>query len=368
MPVHSGTYRVDWGDGSAQSSIPGVKPNIPIHPTHQYAAPGSYDIIVTGPPHLVATVTITVVAATPGTSGEVASYYLKTESDGEPLEEARPFPLYLLSKCRTVGAWGEAKARAERVFANAEGKAVEAQIIPDILDEADDLTPPSGAVDIVDGLGILERFAGAWYNGRPTVIMPRQVGTLLSSRDAIDRYGDHLETKQGSLVASATGWNGDYDTATDTAYMLITGLVMVRRGPTFSTEPQLVRQPVTNNEFRVLVERQYAVSWECFAAKVKVLVQPCCPVNVTVSEPAPRAPAPATMHVAELVGPGNWVVPANTTQVGVTVQAGSVEINGQDLTAPFSASWDADSTFIIGGTLSLTDPADKALVTWVTQP
>ncbi len=161
-----------------------------------------------------------------------------------------------------------------------EGRAMEEGFAEATFAGATDLTPSGTAVDIVDGLAILEEYAATVYGGNPVIHVPRGVGTRLFARHAIVRGARTLETGLGSLVAAGAGYadiTGPSDPATGATWMFATGTVLVHRGAIKDTDPAMILGTQPNiNEWWSLVERVYNVGVECFVAAVEVTATACC--------------------------------------------------------------------------------------------
>lgn len=271
----AGTYTVNWGDGSSGTfTAPGSL-------AHTYAADGRYTIVVTGPGGYYSTITQQVTNGTVvGATGMPVSGSGKTTVDGVPIVTGHPFNVYNLQSCRAVGQIGESRARAERSLTLGEGRAVEAAMQTLIAPAAVDITPAGTAVDIGDGLAILEQYAGHNYGGAATFHMTRAMATILAGRYLIDKDSGRLETVLGSLVAAGGGYTGAAGPSAPAAgagWMFATGTVVLRRGRVFSTDPTLGRSGSGYlNDFSTLAERPYVGSWECFAVGVEVKGGTCC--------------------------------------------------------------------------------------------
>lgn len=271
----SGTgYYIDWGSAQFDNdvSLDGQ--------TNTYAAAGTYTVHVTRPATgYRATVVITVNNAS--TSGPFAATaeFVKIDSDGIPVIEGAPFAVYHMQRCRTIGSYSDAQARARRSLELGEGRAVEAVMEARFAADTVDITPVAGTpIDIVNGLGMLEGYAASFYGGVSTIHMPRRIATMLASRGSVLRIGDHLETVLGSKVVAGAGYAGAGITglAADAGavFMFVTGTVLLRQGTIIESGPQMM---FPKNEYRALAERPYVGSWECICAAVQVNASSCCP-------------------------------------------------------------------------------------------
>lgn len=137
-----------------------------------------------------------------------------------------------------------------------------------------DLTPAGGAVEPEVGLAILEGHAGANYAGVPTLHIPRTIGSLLFSDDALVSEGGKAYSKIGSKAALGSGYeypnNGPAGTAPAAGelWMFATGEVLVARGALTSE----TAMDTTNNDIYALAERPYVAAIDCYASAVRVTV------------------------------------------------------------------------------------------------
>lgn len=197
--------------------------------------------------------------------------------DGINLVEGIPFSVYHLLQCKAVGVESRIAARARTGLMGGEGRAVESVLAHQMaIDVASvDLTPtPGTAVHPVDGLGILEAWAGSNYGGAPTIHSPRNLTTLLGSYHTVSREGRGLETLQGSKVASGAGyvdWQGPGATTAgaNKTWLYVTGTVMARRSPVIEVRPQITTNPA-DNIVQALAFRPYVLTRECITGAVLV--------------------------------------------------------------------------------------------------
>ena len=211
---------------------------------------------------------------------------------GIPLVEGDPFNLFSLFTCNIVGV-GEARMRdlAVESLRTGEQRALE-QKVAGFLPRAAGAVDLSGddPVHVIDGLAALEAYAAANYGGVPTIHVPRGVGTVLGSLGGHMRVANHLETRQGALVASGGGYGslagpptdledveGTIQDASDgEAWLYVTGTVVVRRAPQPAVTPLVMNRVVeddttaASNDGLVLASRAYVATWECVTAAIKV--------------------------------------------------------------------------------------------------
>lgn len=219
---------------------------------------------------------------------------------GIPLIEGDPFNLYTLFRCNPVGLGAEGlRAKAGESLRNGESRAIEhavADRLP-LTVGAVDLTPVGGAVHPVDGLALLEGYAARYYGGTPVLHVPRSITTILGAFGGARREtggpvsGLHLETLQGSLVASGGGYYEMAGPPTDAedpetiqapgegeAWLYVTGTVVIRRASTVQATPLAMSRftagdgdsLAATNDALVLAVRPYVATWECLTAAVLV--------------------------------------------------------------------------------------------------
>ena len=187
-----------------------------------------------------------------------------------------PFIVYTMIKCRTVGQYSAAASQAEQSLLRGETIGVEeafAAYIDNAGLGATNLTPAGGGVPVKVGLSILEQAAGAATGNQPTIHMARNIATLLFADNVLERSGNRLETKLGSLVAAGGGYGGLLGpsaaaAAAGNSWMWITGPVSLIRGAVIAPD----RVPFDMiNEFYALAERGYAAAIDtCVLAAVQV--------------------------------------------------------------------------------------------------
>jgi hypothetical protein len=191
--------------------------------------------------------------------------------------------------CKMVGFDPTAtEADLERVFNNKESVAVARALMQTRFvdggtanwDAAVDLTPAGGAVDPVVGLAILEGHASYTYAGAPTLHVPRTIASLLINKyAAIEYVGDILYTELGSKVAADGGYESPSNGPTGSApaagelWLYASGEVTVSASDTISRGgPDLV-ETGDSNRYRILRERAYVATVDCYTAAVRVKVQ-----------------------------------------------------------------------------------------------
>jgi hypothetical protein len=265
------------------------------------------------------------------------------------------FFAYLGATCKSVGYdQSEAESEISRVFDLNESFAVEQKFQSGILNGAPAVQvgtfPPTAA------LALLEQDAAEKYAGVPTIHMSRGVASLLSSMNVLEVQADgSLRTKLGSKVVAGGGY-------VSTA-MWASGEVTIVRGD--KHVDQVFNQ--STNEVGTLAERAYIAAADCYTAYVAMkAIAPD-----TLSDPVP-GDSQVDTGTDELVGPGaTWTAPATGSlrNVSVVVTNGSAIVDGNEITAPNTINFDADS----GETLDppvveAQDAGDRAVVYWVVAP
>jgi len=202
----------------------------------------------------------------------------KVADDGITVVEGEPIPIYHLFQCRMVGSVSTAEERARRSLDLGASRAVETGFQTVFADGSTDITPGGTAVDVVEGLALLEEYSGEVYGARPVIHTTRANATRLMSRGVLFRAGDHLETGLGSLVVAGSGYGGLSQPSAPAAgagWMYATGAVSIWESDTIITE--VVQKVPFANEFNALAERIYTPMYECFNAAVEITEKACCP-------------------------------------------------------------------------------------------
>lgn len=121
-------------------------------------------------------------------------------------------------------------------------------------------------VDVVHGLGELERCLADCYAGQGVIHIPRNaLPTFFAWNLAIERNGQ-LFTPAGNLIVVGTGYPGTSPAgaapAAGTTWIYATGAMFGYRGDVFMTR---VRESLdrAENTLRMIAERTYVLGWEC---------------------------------------------------------------------------------------------------------
>lgn len=280
-----GVFAILWGDEDVDDPAESV--DTLDGTTHTYAAPDDYDVIVTGPRSYRAFVTVTVVDTDESGPFEATVGIAKIVTEGMDTVSAEAFAIMHMFRCAAPGSIDMGAERARRALQLGEGRAVERVVARLLARDENAVKLTDTAQHPVDALAMLEKHAGAEYPGVPIVHGTRDVGTILTALGAVDRYGDHLESKQGARFSSGGGYaplrepNSDTDTPLETnaagvEWLYVTGHVSVHRSEAIDVSPTISTSPA-NNLFVALSERLYAVTYECVVAAV--------PVNVAYAVP-----------------------------------------------------------------------------------
>ncbi|RWZ77857.1 cupin [Streptomyces albidoflavus] len=197
-------------------------------------------------------------------------------------EHAEPITLYAGAECSTIGwSYAEAREHAEATLALGEQQGLEAAFWRQKLTrDAVDLTPAEGPLSIAQGIAVLEGCLAESYGGVGVIHVPAGAAALLGCCDlARENATGGLSTLAGNCVIIGAGYSaensGPGGTPADpgTAWLYITGPLVVRRGPSV-TIPDRPGPSVNirNNDRRVLVERTYVVGTTCTVCAVNVQI------------------------------------------------------------------------------------------------
>lgn len=264
-------YTVDWGAGTPDTDV------ALDGQTNTYTVDGDYTVNVTGPDGYTATVDITVTNGQ--TSGPFTATAVDTKVgvDGFGETSGLPVVIYHQSTCRLVGSGTEADRvkRAKRGLELGASRAVEEAFGTVIADDAVDITPSGTAVTATKGLALLEQYGGANYGGQRFIHADAATVTILDHSGVLYQVGDHLETIQGSIVVAGPGYADSTPPSAAAAgarWMYATGAVNVWQQDIDVTETVINSNPY-DNEYRVLAERIYVPTYECFAAAAEVTME-----------------------------------------------------------------------------------------------
>lgn len=222
-----------------------------------------------------------------GMPGVVSLACVDGDEAGVPLEpdsgvdtvRVLPFAVYGSYDCSVFSRPpDEAENRARQHLALGEERAVEYALTVGGFDHqptfqsAVDLTPSGGAVPVKGGVGLLEGHLAENYGGVGTIHSPRTLGPYLP----VEREGQRLETKLGTMVAAGGGYdvaNQGPDGTTppdEERWLYATGRPIVRRSDVIVVPDEDQRPNRRTNDFTVIAQRIYAVGWDCATAAVRV--------------------------------------------------------------------------------------------------
>jgi hypothetical protein len=266
------------------------------------------------------------------------------------------FAIYLGGACKPLTA--EVESNVDRVFGLRESRGVEQQFEQKILGPTG-ATVSGSPVSAAHALALMENALGDQYAGVGTIHMSPLMATLLLQDQLLVEVGGKFFTKLGTKVVVGTGY-----TSTN---LYGTGDVSVYRG-----EQVLVDSPdMANNTVNVLAERAYVIVADCVVLKMVGIPMP---TGGTQSSPGGDDPGPAadlTTGTDTVTGPGgSWTPPSgNLRGVSIVVTSGSVEVDGDEVTAPNTINFDADTgEELTPPTVTASSPNDRAVVSWVTTP
>jgi len=197
-------------------------------------------------------------------------------------------------KCSAVGLDApDQQSEVERVFGRSEAKGVEmALLLNRFVANPEEVGAPVSPYDatweapeditvagmtLIGAVAALESYAAALYAGTPTLHMPRGAVLILAASGAIVERDGKFFTKTGAKVAAGGGYD-DPDTPPDGTYdIYATGEVYVERSERLSFQEYVIpgdgsgtgsdENGLADNTVIALVERQFRVGIDCFAAK-----------------------------------------------------------------------------------------------------
>ncbi|MET8746879.1 cupin [Streptomyces sp. NPDC004728] len=217
---------------------------------------------------------------------------LGDESPGAPQEKefcrpqtehAAPFTVYAGSECSALGwSYKEARAQAVASLELGEQAAIEAGFMRlKLTRDAVDLTPPEGPLSIAQGVAVLEGCLAESYGGVGTLHVPAGAAALLGCCNLVktDPETGNLETLAGNCVVIGAGYSamnagpGGIPAEPGTAWLYITGPLLIRRGPV-DVIPDRPGPSVNirNNDRQVLAEKTVVVATTCTVCAVQIRV------------------------------------------------------------------------------------------------
>jgi hypothetical protein len=199
-------------------------------------------------------------------------------------EHAEPITVYAGAECSALGwSYAEARAHAEASLALGEQQAVESGFWTGKLAmDGIDLTPSAGPVPIAQGVATLEGCLAQRYGGRGVLHVPAGAAALLGCCNLVheDPAGGTPRTLAGNCVVIGAGYSaahsgpGNLPAPAGTAWLYITGPLVIRRGPAETLPDQNASVNTRTNDRRVLVERTYVVATTCTVCAIQVVTSP----------------------------------------------------------------------------------------------
>jgi hypothetical protein len=198
------------------------------------------------------------------------------------VESADPVTVYAGVECSTIGwSYAEAIEHVRAVLLLGEQRALEEAFWRHIAPAAVDLTPAAGPVNIAQGVAALEGCLAERYGGVGVLHVPAGAAALLGCCNLAVKEGARLRTLAGNCVVVGAGYSaineGPDGTPAEpgTAWLAITGPVLVRRGP-LDIVPDRAGTSIDRrvNDRRVLAERTYVPATTCAVCMIKVVTCP----------------------------------------------------------------------------------------------
>lgn len=192
---------------------------------------------------------------------------------GSSLVSADPISIYTLRSCRAVGDLARAKDRAVAHLVGVEERAIETHLWGLMNADADAVNlTPSGPLEPLAGLALLEQSMAQGTTGGITIHARRDAATVLAEKARVRRHGNRLETELGSLVSAGVGYgstgpdadaSGEPDAApAGTAWVYATGALRIWRSVAEVRGPFMQESP-RDNTHMTLAEKTYVVGYEC---------------------------------------------------------------------------------------------------------
>lgn len=244
--------------------VTGTYPNFTLTFGGRYAAQNVAQVTATSALTGGTTPNVTTATTTPGvrTAKTLSSYGSTTT--------ANPFTIYTMQQCRTVGEMATAQERAMRVLTLNEEAAVEKEVWTRIAAGATNITGTLASPET--SLALLEEAIGDAYAGRPVIHVSPNLGSILATKGAIEKVGNHMETKIGSYVVIGRGYprtGPGGAPAAGSEFMQATGSLVIERSTAFVKGPMIVQSPLDNTQV-VLAERVYVAGYDCTAQAIRV--------------------------------------------------------------------------------------------------
>lgn len=244
--------------------VTGTYPNFTVTYGGRYAAQNVNPLVAAASLTGGTTPTVTIGTTTPGVRTP------KTLSSYGNTATATPFTVYVMEQCRTVAQMSTAQARAVRVLNLNEEAGVEKELWTRIAAAATDITGTVASPEV--SLAMLEEAIGNQYAGQPTIHASINLASYLATKGAIEKVGNHMETKIGSEVVVGRGYprTGPGGVpAVGSEWLMASGTPIVERGTAMVKGPMIVQSPLDNTQV-VLAERVYVAGYDCTAQAIRV--------------------------------------------------------------------------------------------------
>lgn len=210
----------------------------------------------------------------------------KSFADGGGVGEASPFAVYGSYVCSPVGRTiEEAQERATLHLINREEAGVEAALWTGALGNTPNLRNAvvlgGGAVDVVEGMGLLEDYLATEYGSLGVLHMTRGGATSAANGMMAMREGARLVSALGTPIVAGAGYDGSSPegaAATDgTTWLYATPALFGYRSEIF---PSVTRGGDLldrgENNLYAIAERNYVLGWDdCGVAAVQINLG-CC--------------------------------------------------------------------------------------------
>lgn len=216
-----------------------------------------------------------------------------TEFEAPSTREGVPFVVVGTYSCKSASrSIDEAEERARLHLSGGEERAVERVLMngaglvgaePTFAD-AEVVGSPTG-VSLTRAVSLLERGLAIEGNSEGAIHLPRSLTPFALRDSLIDRYGQHLETINGSWVVSGSGYDVENVSPDGTPapegklWVYATGRPTVRRGEVFlqPDESNFIKRDT--NDIAILAQREYLVTWNgpTLAALVDIDTFEDCP-------------------------------------------------------------------------------------------
>lgn len=212
---------------------------------------------------------------------------------------ALPFTVYAEIDCSAPGFWDRAQDFASDALTQSEQWQVENAIwtgvaggqpvvhphlanSASLVDQRDAsivletsatvITGGAGPVDIVEGLGLLEKALADCYDGVGVIHATRDILPAMMHSNLLVPDGFRYRTAGGNLVIFGAGYRGTSPAGaavTGQSWLYATGAMFVYRGPA-QIIPIRASLDRAENTIKAMAERNYLVGWDCCQLAVNI--------------------------------------------------------------------------------------------------